>query len=765
MAVSSENNIIYNEDMNNLKESCTMCKKNSASLAENQNGNKICKECRASNLKTRERKCRRCKKYTTVNIKENNAFTRKCDDCFKKKRTKGPKPKPVINFVQCDLCGVSFDKKILIYAHMDKHRSDTTCRVCHASFSRRNTLRIHLRTHFENFICEQCGYSTTNKITFRNHIKLHSVVNVNDNKIQKQQVKYRYPVVRGSFPCSHCGLIFSTKTTLIGHEKRQHESGNKGFKCQNCGLTVFRQKEFREHLMTHSNKPLLFCQYPNCDYYYNTVKRMNMHIRAVHETKNDNYECQNCKKTFKHRMSLEKHQMNNRCIPLSIRKLNSAKKNISKSTKYVENKTKEELERNAKLAKEQYLEIRGLNKIIEKEKEEDTDNDVFKQVNDYLDQDTKINDDLENINVQPFVKIEIKSEPIDNEMVLIENTYNEEKISNALNKIMPIHNRFPIVYLQRLDENMLKSISIIKKEEKDDSGVALIQSEKKSNNKKDRKKARQRNKDRVFCCKFCTEFFVKKKSLKDHEKYFHKTEIDKNLTQIYTCDMCGKQFNKHVAIKVHIKFVHLSTSNFSCSHCQLKYKTKNFLKRHIEESHLGLKRFSCQFCGKEFKRKEHLHDHENRHANPVTCHICGKLVKSLEQHVKNIHKEKKEAETFPCSFCGKFFNKYVLKTHINNVHNKLHYAHTIDRPCLKCEQKFTRLEDLKRHELMNHFEGVIKYCHYQGCNKMFKSVKLLNMHMHVHERSEEDTCNNCGKIFQTISGLKKHALKKHNVLL
>ena len=153
--------------------------------------------------------------------------TFRCEDCRNRKIPKGPLPRPKMDFAECDICGMRFRKKILIYNHMDKHRSDVCCRVCGAKFTARSALRSHLRSHFEKFVCELCGFTTNLNAMFRKHNKMH------EGKPIPEQIRHYKKQEKGEFPCSICGILFESKVGLLGHEKRQHsENGVNGFSCK-----------------------------------------------------------------------------------------------------------------------------------------------------------------------------------------------------------------------------------------------------------------------------------------------------------------------------------------------------------------------------------------------------------------------------------------------------------------------------------------------------------------------------------------------------
>lgn len=85
------------------------------------------------------------------------------------------------------------------------------------------------------------------------------------------------------YPCSVCKRILFSNSTLLQHTRRYHpESCPKNlvrfpFKCETCGKTFITKDELKSHRVTHSNK-------------------------------NNNFACDVCLVTFKHRQSLTNHK-------------------------------------------------------------------------------------------------------------------------------------------------------------------------------------------------------------------------------------------------------------------------------------------------------------------------------------------------------------------------------------------------------------------------------------------------------------------------
>lgn len=103
----------------------------------------------------------------------------------------------------------------------------------------------------------------------------------------------------------------------------------------------------------------------------------------------------------------------------------------------------------------------------------------------------------------------------------------------------------------------------------------------------------------------------------------------------------------------------------------------------------------------------------------VTCKLCGKNFNNnsnMNRHLKTVHQELKRHE---CSICGKKFTQAGdVKVHIKQVHE------TLKHQCKKC-------------------------------NKLFKTVKSLNVHTKT-EHSKEYQCKNCFKRLTSLSYLKRH---------
>lgn len=434
------------------------------------------------------------------------------------------------------------------------------------------------------------------------------------------------------------------------------------------------------------------------------------------------------------------------------------------------NKSPEELERIAKIAKEQYLEVRGLLSVIENEQHSDSEqedtvkeeviieeriidetglknekhnevleDDNYQQLDDCLDLSPVIEcleeyDDDIKVMKEPFVKVEIKTEPDIDDMLsppIFQEDWNYLKSDpDIFNMTSDLPN--PYVVLEKLDYASIMKWIKVKKEDRDvnhemtNKKLIIRKNQKKmlkmrmvaynrrikgasyecdmcefkskSKNKLakhliNHKKNLRTNRHK---CEFCSESFPRIVHLYQHKRVIHKIPNPEYTTKDYICDLCGKAYGTVSMLKNHLKLTH-STATYQCSYCEIKLKTRVYLERHENDVHLKIRKYACQFCGKCFKRKHGLKNHELRHTSQrEVCPICGKNVKILKEHIKFAHETKKEYELVPCPQCGKGFSKYNLQFHIERIHLKVINERTQIRHCLKCDQSFPRVDDLRR---------------------------------------------------------------------
>lgn len=205
-----------------------------------------------------------------------------------------------------------------------------------------------------------------------------------------------------------------------------------------------------------------------------------------------------------------------------------------------------------------------------------------------------------------------------------------------------------------------------------------------------------------FPCRKCKEEFFFRDSLKFHMKQMHSNKTFNNNQkqhhgQPFVCDMCGNFYNSYTSISSHLKIVHKKSADFCCHICPSQFKTKVYLQRHVEDVHEKIMRFQCNFCGKFFKRKHQVKEHEKLHNDPVGCPVvgCGKMVRNLKTHIKQVHEMIKKPEQACCSECGQLINIHNMQHHIDRIHRRIPIPGKV-YPCILCEETFNRADDLRR---------------------------------------------------------------------
>ncbi len=281
--------------------------------------------------------------------------------------------------------------------------------------------------------------------------------------------------------------------------------------------------------------------------------------------------------------------------------------------------------------------------------------------------------------------------------------------------------------------------------------------------------------EKPYRCAVCGKYFRDRKVLKAHER-IHTGE------KPYRCDVCGKYFRDRKVLKAH-KRIHTGEKPYLCDVCGKFFRDRQDLKAH-KRIHTGEKPYLCDVCGKLFRYRQGLKAHRCFHtgSRSYQCNVCQQafsLRLTLRLHMYNHHMTKrggqrlarqesigsagtmqkcKPANTdekhYQCEICNKQFRR------IRNL--KIHLrTHTGERPyqCLYCQKTFIQDKDLRIHLRMH--KGERPYlC--QFCGKMFRESKTLNTHLRIHTGSKPYICDVCQMAFSDSSGLWQHEKRHHS---
>ncbi|KAK7128908.1 hypothetical protein R3I94_017211 [Phoxinus phoxinus] len=249
----------------------------------------------------------------------------------------------------------------------------------------------------------------------------------------------------------------------------------------------------------------------------------------------------------------------------------------------------------------------------------------------------------------------------------------------------------------------------------------------------------------VFSCSKCTMTFKKRHELRLHT-VTHTGEMPNK------CTSCPEQFMQKKDLRIHMIKIHGAPKPHACSLCTKCFLSRTELRLHEAAKHRGEKLFVCEECGHRASSRNGLQMHIkaiHRNERPFVCEFCNHAFTqkaNLNMHLRTHTGEK----PFQCHLCGKTFRTQASL-------DKHHRTHTGERPfsCEFCEQRFTEKGPLLRHIASKHQEGRPHFCHI--CNKTFKAIEQLRVHVRRHKGMRKFECSECGYKFTRQAHLRRHS--------
>ena len=152
-----------------------------------------------------------------------------------------------------------------------------------------------------------------------------------------------------------------------------------------------------------------------------------------------------------------------------------------------------------------------------------------------------------------------------------------------------------------------------------------------------------------YTCEQCKEDFTSKSNLIIHS-------LDaRNKLKKYNCNLCGK----NIALEKVLNEDENGMKDFKCIPCDGFFETEDLFLKHVD-SH----KRRCDPCNKEFstraclrQHRRHIHEGKRPIQNLRKCKLCGKEVKKLDLHFKQVHGNEK----YECEICGKTFKQKSAK--------------------------------------------------------------------------------------------------------
>jgi len=221
----------------------------------------------------------------------------------------------------------------------------------------------------------------------------------------------------------------------------------------------------------------------------------------------------------------------------------------------------------------------------------------------------------------------------------------------------------------------------------------------------------------VMKCDKCDLAYSTFQTYKNHMDQFHKKAL--------SCDQCGLKFTlKNTLVKHRIDYHTLYPKK--CVQCPQVLMTAKDFYEHLQshgKDFIG-KTAPCEICGKLLKNKYILKSHvesvHEKKSGEFACDQCGKVLStkaSLEYHRKSVHTQE---YPFTCELCGKGFIKYNRMVNcVNNHHGIYKYR------CPECDYKTNKLLQFKEH-MNSHTKEFVFYC--PVCNQQSNGTKNLGCH-------------------------------------
>ena len=165
----------------------------------------------------------------------------------------------------------------------------------------------------------------------------------------------------------------------------------------------------------------------------------------------------------------------------------------------------------------------------------------------------------------------------------------------------------------------------------------------------------------------------------------------------FHCDICRCVLNTESDYKTHIG-KHEKKEPLIFDDCGYTSLKDQIFHQHVKY-HVVKDIYVCELCSQEYTGKLKVMVHRRRfHAEKKPCPWCGKMVKSMWIHKKNMHTENSDKK-YQCEQCGKgFIEKGKLEIHMRSAHVK-------NRPYTcryKCGAASNEKGNRKKHEISKH---------------------------------------------------------------
>lgn len=223
----------------------------------------------------------------------------------------------------CQYCGAVRQTVESLHSHIKVHHGDRlglpaafSCEVCQETFHTGKALALHrFSRHPGTAECDICGAQVGRRYLSKHINAVHT----------KEQIH----------KCDQCDKQFYSRTSLTGHQKRQH--GPRKHLCHLCGKGYVHNVELQRHLKAHRNQRDFKCDI--CGRSFLKAVDLTYHRRS--HTGERPHQCRLCSEAFIKPLDLRKHVLKHTAVK-KVKRLKYSKKKIDELTSSVIEQDEEE---------------------------------------------------------------------------------------------------------------------------------------------------------------------------------------------------------------------------------------------------------------------------------------------------------------------------------------------------------------------------------------------------------------------------------------
>ncbi|KAK2720958.1 hypothetical protein QYM36_004744 [Artemia franciscana] len=200
----------------------------------------------------------------------------------------------------CDYCGKMFTRQHSKNSHEKTHMKEKShgCQICGKRFVKASNLKVHLQVHGERktFKCSQCSAAFSQKENLDIHIRIHTGLGLHScDKCGKTFTRFvdlkRHNSKHESsrpFLCDFCGKGFKYSGGLNYHLKTCHSDDDSELKCSHCPLVFESRSQYEKHERRHAK-----CKYSCLDCYalFTSYYKLSSHRNKSHLQKDHICHC------------------------------------------------------------------------------------------------------------------------------------------------------------------------------------------------------------------------------------------------------------------------------------------------------------------------------------------------------------------------------------------------------------------------------------------------------------------------------------------